>query len=195
MKARKTTSTIIKILTYCILLLVLAGGVGFLAFFTNNFKSDFKSFYVQYGNENIIESRQMVLPCNKELKFDCKYLFEAASNQNNTGFDVKILPGGADFDFLVDGQTISWLYEKDLSSGFDLVVNDSNFILTCNRNVAKVLEKVYEGHMVDVPDGVENRFKLVVISYNKKSAVTIDFSYVINVTGVELDKGDISVWL
>lgn len=195
MKARKTTSIVIKICTYCILLLVLAGGVGFLAFFTNGFKSDFKTFYVQYGSENIIESKQMVLPCNKELKFDCRYLFESASNQNNMGFDVKILPGGADFDFLVDGQTVSYAREKDLTSGFDLTIHDSGFVLICNRNVAKVLERVYEGYTVDVPDGMENRFKLVVTSYNGKSAVTIDFTYVINVTGVELDKGDISVWL
>lgn len=195
MKARKTTSTIIKILTYCILLLVLAGGVGFLAFFTDNFKSDFKTFYVQYGSENIIDSKKIIVPSNTELKFDCKYLFENASNSNQTGFTVTILPGGEDFDFLVDGQTVSYAREKDLTSGFDLTIHDSGFVLICNRNVAKVLEKVYEGHTVDVPDGVENRFRLIITSYNGKSAVTIDFTYVINVTGVELDKGDISVWL
>lgn len=195
MKARKTTSTIIKILTYCILLLVLAGGVGFLAFFTRGFKSDFKTFYLRYNNQNIMEDTTIEVLTKDPLKFDCKYLFENASNSNQTGFAVAILPGGEDFDFTVDGQVYSFLAESDLTAGFDIVIHDSGFEMQCNRSTAEVLQRIYSNAVVEVPANIGNHFILAVTSYNGKATVYINMTYSIHVESIILDKKEVEVWL
>ena len=46
----------IRILTYVLLGLLVVGVIGFVAYFTNGFKSDFKTFYINVDGKDIMES-------------------------------------------------------------------------------------------------------------------------------------------
>ena len=51
---RKSTNKLSAFLSSTLILLLVAFVVGFLFYFTNNFTSDVKSFYVKIGNQNIV---------------------------------------------------------------------------------------------------------------------------------------------
>lgn len=96
--------TAAKIIGIILVLLLLAGLVAIIYKFTNGFNEDFKTFYVEYGGEQILTTEsEMHLTSGNTHRFDVKYTFDT-ENTEPKGYNVKIVPNAQrDFDF-TDGR-------------------------------------------------------------------------------------------
>ena len=83
MNVGKTIAVIV-----CVFLLVLA--VGSIAFFTNGFTSDFKTFYVESdGKRMLSDYDNYIMKQDAENKFVVKYTFGAV-NKDISGYTLKL---------------------------------------------------------------------------------------------------------
>ena len=66
----------IRILTYVLIGLLVVGVIGFVAYFTNGFKSDFKTFYISVDGKDIMKSDGgYKVSKGKPLEIKVKYVF------------------------------------------------------------------------------------------------------------------------
>ena len=184
----------IRILTYVLLGLLVVGVIGFVAYFTNGFKSDFKTFYINVDGKDIMESDSgYKVSKGKPLEIKVKYVFSAGSNQKKE-YSVKVVPNiidGRDFTFLDEKEEKSFQSVEDITSGFDIKKTESGFTVSPKGNtVEEVLKVVYPNGKFDNVNekGYENMFTLVVTSYDGKANVKLNFSLLIKVSGVTLNK-------
>lgn len=184
-----------KVLSYVVVILLLAAACGSLAYFTNGFTSDFKTFYVESnGKTYLSNTTDYVLSQEEDNIFDVKYTF-GAINKDISGYTVKVVPNvssGNDFDFTVDGAVYSFGAEPDLTKCFEIVQNEDSFSLNGDFTMQSVLEKLYPEQTVefdtaDVNWEVDN-FTLLVYSYNGEAVISIGFHNYEAVTGVELQE-------
>lgn len=107
-----------KIIAYLAIVLVFVLGVGFLAYFTGGFTSDFKTFYVEIdGKEVMTSANGYRMTPEKPLSVNIKYTLTDEAQ----GYSVKVVPNsleGKDFDFSLDDDVYSFQAEKDLTNGF-----------------------------------------------------------------------------
>lgn len=74
MWAKKSYTVISNIIVYVLLLLLLTGTIGFFAVFTNGFKGDFKTFYLEYNGEKIISDKDhFPLSVQTQHRFDIRF--------------------------------------------------------------------------------------------------------------------------
>lgn len=196
MSGKKLTSTKFgKFLSYVVVILLLAAVCGSLAYFTNGFTSDFKTFYVESnGKTYLSNTSNYVLSQEEDNVFDVKYTF-GAINKEISGYSVKIVPNVTnenDFDFIVDGATYSFGAEKDLTKCFEIVKNKDCFSVKGDFTMQSILNKLYPTQTVtfdvnDVNWEVDN-FTLLVYSYNNEAVISIGFHNYASVKGVELQE-------
>lgn len=179
-----------KIIAYLAIVLVFVLGVGFLAYFTGGFTSDFKTFYVEIdGKEVMTSANGYRMTPEKPLSVNIKYTLTDEAQ----GYSVKVVPNsleGKDFDFSLDNDVYSFQAEKDLTNGFIVERKDDSFTIKPVGGIVDILQAVYPNNKVgDCRKYVyDNMYTLVVTSYNGKQSVSINFSIPETVTGVELDK-------
>lgn len=179
-----------KIIAYLAIVLVFVLGVGFLAYFTGGFTSDFKTFYVKIdGKEVMTSANGYRMTPEKPLSVNIKYTLTDEAQ----GYSVKVVPNsleGKDFDFSLDDDVYSFQAEKDLTNGFIVERKDDSFTIKPVGGIVDILQAVYPNNKVgDCRKYVyDNMYTLVVTSYNGKQSVSINFSIPETVTGVELDK-------
>lgn len=182
-----------KIVSVVIVLAVLIVAVGLVAFFTNGFTSDFKTFYVESNGKKILtDINGFVLQPETENRFDVKYTFGKV-NKEVSGYSVKIVPNvnsDNDFDFTVDGEIYSFGAESELTKGFDIAYEKDYFTLSGGFSMQSVLERIYPEQTVafnhnDVNYEVDN-FTLLIYSYNNEAVIKIGFRNYQAVDGVEL---------
>jgi hypothetical protein len=191
--SKKHSVKLSKVLSYVVVILLLAAICGCLAYFTNGFTSDFKTFYVESnGNTYLSNTSGYILSAEKENRFDVKYTFSALSKEVN-GYSVKIVPNvtnETDFDFKVGDDVYSFGAEPDLTKGFDIVYYDDYFIIDGNYSMQSVLNKLYPESVVTFEENEvkwdEDLYTLLVYSYNEKSIISIGFHNLVSVMGVEL---------
>ena len=184
----------IRILSYALLGLLVVGVIGFVAYFTNGFKSDFKTFYINVDGKDIMESGGgYKVSKGKPLEVKVKYVFSAGSNQKKE-YSVKVVPNiiaGRDFTFSDGKEEKSFQSVEDITSGFDINKTESGFTVSPKGNtVEEVLKVVYPNGKFDNVNekGYENMFTLVVTSYDGKANVKLNFSLSSKVSGVTLNK-------
>ena len=160
----------IRILSYALLSLLVVGVIGFVAYFTNGFKSDFKTFYISVDGKDIMESDGgYKVSKDKPLEVKVKYVFSAGSNQKKE-YSVKVVPNiidGRDFTFSDGKEEKSFQSVEDITSGFDIKKTESGFTVSPKGNtVEEVLKVVYPNGKFDNVNekGYENMFTLVVTS-------------------------------
>lgn len=184
-----------KVASYVVVVLLLAAVCGAIAYFTNGFTSDFKTFYVESnGSSYLANTTNYVLSQEDENRFDVKYTF-GAINKEISGYTVKIVPSVAndnDFDFTVDGEVYSFGAEIDLTKCFNIKCYDSYFTIDGDFTMQGILEKAYPNQAVsvnveDVNWEVDN-FAIEVYSYNGEAVIKIGFHNYAAVTGVELQE-------
>lgn len=179
-----------KIIAYLAIVLVFVLGVGFLAYFTGGFTSDFKTFYIEIdGKEVMTSANGYRMTPEKPLSVNIKYTLTDEAQ----GYSVKVVPNsleGKDFDFSLDDDVYSFQAEKDLTDGFIVERKDDSFTIKPVGGIVDILQAVYPNNKVgDCRKYVyDNMYTLVVTSYNGKQSVSINFSIPETVTGVELDK-------
>lgn len=184
----------IRILTYALLGLLVVGVIGFVAYFTNGFKSDFKTFYISVDGKDIMESDGgYKVSREKPLEIKVKYVFSVGSNQKKE-YSVKVVPNiidGRDFTFSDEKEEKSFQSVEDVTSGFDIKKTENGFTVSPKGNtVEEVLKVVYPNGKFDNVNekGYENMFTLVVTSYDGKANAKLNFSLSSKVSGVTLDK-------
>lgn len=184
----------IRILSYALLSLLVVGLIGFVAYFTNGFKSDFKTFYINVDGKDIMElDGGYKVSKGKPLEVKVKYVFSAGSNQKKE-YSVKVVPNiidGRDFTFSDEKEEKSFQSVEEITSGFDIKKTENGFTVSPKGNtVEEVLKSVYPNGKFDNVNekGYENMFTLVVTSYDGKASVKLNFSLSSKVSGVTLDK-------
>lgn len=194
----KITDTLIKVISYTLVVLVIAGVIGVVAYFTGGFTSGFKTFYLTIDGKDVLNSESgYSVDSENPLVVDVKYVFDFAGEEE-TGYSVKVVPNTTgeveDFEFTVDGQKQSFKAQKDLTAGFHIEYGENSFTLTPIGNLDEIIQAVYPTSEIggcDIP-GYENMFALIVTSYDGSASVTVYFCCPDKVTGVELDKESIT---
>lgn len=188
--------TIAKVIGYVLLVLVIVGVVGVIAYFTGGFTSDFKTFYVTVDGKDVLASAGgYKISQEAPLTIDVKYTFGSAGG-DVSGYSVKVVPHaieGKDFDFTLDDQVYSFQAETDLTAGFDITREETSFSIapkTENGSVADVLQAVYPNNTIGGCEdkGYEDMYALIVTSYNSEASVTLYFSVLQDAAGVTLDQ-------
>ena len=180
---------VVKVITWVVILLLLVTVGGAIAYFTGGFTSEFKTFYLNVDNKDIMTSASdYSITQDKPMKVNVKYTF---AEDGANGYSVKVVPNvlpGKDFDFTIDGETYSFGAESDLTAGFDIEYSDSSFTIAPKGSLNEVMASLYpDSEISDCSNlGYKNMFLLVVESYNKESAVTLAFFIPENVTGIEV---------
>ena len=194
--ADKAKMTVGRIISLAVVLLLIIAAVGFAAYFSNGFTSEFKTFYVECNGEKILNDKDYYeMSANEEYRFDVKYLFDVGSKENKLGYHVKILPHTTketNFDFTADGKTYNYGAEGELTKAFEIEQADEYFTLKA-PTVKDVLEAVYPNKTIIVPDLKSKTpyFALVVSSEDYSASITIAFASVVAVTGVTIDSDHI----
>lgn len=183
---------IVKAISYIAVVLVIVAVCGLLAYFTNGFTSDFKTFYVECDGEKVMsQANNFEATKTEPLKVDVKYTFGAV-NKEVSGYSVKVVPNavaGKDFDIILDGNAYSYQAESDMTAGFDIVQEETSFTVTPKGGINQILQAVYPSYAVGDCrlKAYENMFTLVVSSYNGKADIKINFTVVEVIEGVILD--------
>ena len=186
--------TAAKIIGIILVLLLLAGLVAIIYRFTNGFNEDFKTFYVEYGGEQILTTEsEMHLTSGNTHRFDVKYTFDT-ENAEPKGYNVKVVPNAQrDFDFTVDGERYLYSKQGDMTAAFGLKKSDTYFELTIPEDFSLeyALQSCYPDKEVIVPEEADTGnlqpYMLVISSYNDSVVYHIALSVGAEVTGVELD--------
>ena len=190
MKQGALTQTISMIL----IVLALIAAIGAIAYFTGGFTGEFKTFYLNVGDRDILTSASgFQVSVDEPLTVNVKYTF---AEDGVNGYSVKVVPNaltGKDFDFTVDGIPYSYQAESDLTAGFEIEESESSFTLKPKGTLNEVMAAVYPNSEIEdlTGKGYENMFLLVVDSYNGESTVTLAFSIIEDVSGIEIKPGNI----
>lgn len=177
-----------------LVVLALIAGIGAIAYFTGGFTGEFKTFYINVGDRDILTSASgFQVSVDEPLTVNVKYTF---AEDGVNGYSVKVVPNaltGKDFDFTVDGIPYSYQAESDLTAGFEIEEHESSFVLKPKGTLNEVMAAVYPNSEIEdlTGKGYENMFLLVVDSYNGESTVTLAFSIVEGVSGIEIKPGNI----
>ena len=197
MNTTKVTATVVKVVSYTLVVLAIAGIIGVVAYFTGGFTSGFKTFYLTIDGKDVLTSASgYSVDSENPLAVDVKYVFDFVSEEK-TGYSVKVVPNTGeveDFEFTVDGQKQSFKAQKDLTAGFHIEYGEDSFTLTPIGNLDEIIQAVYPTSEIggcDIP-GYDNMFALIVTSYDGSASVTVYFCCPDKVTGVGLDKESIT---
>ena len=191
--AKQTGKKVTKVIAYILVVLVIAGVIGVIVRFTGGFTSDFKTFYVSVNGKDVLSTAGgFQLTKDNPLTVDVKYTFGTAGGDVN-GYAVKVVPhvvDGQDFDFSLDGQIYSFQAETNLTAGFDIEYGKNSFTITPKGIVADVLQAVYPNKEIGGCEGkgYVDMYSLIVTSYNGESSVTLHFTVIEKVAGLELDR-------
>ena len=192
MQAKGKTAA--KIIGIILVLLLLAGLVAIIYKFTNGFNEDFKTFYVEYGGEQILTTEsEMHLTSGNTHRFEVKYTFDT-ENTEPKGYNVKVVPNAQrDFDFTVDGERYLYSKQGDMTAAFGLKKSDTYFELVIPEDFSLeyALQSCYPGKEVVVSEEAADAnaypYMLVISSYNDSVVYHIALSVGAEVTGVTLD--------
>ena len=180
-----------KVIAYILILLIVVGAIGFLAYYTNGFTGGIKTFSVECNGKEVMTSANgFEMTVNEPLTVKVKYTF---GGENVSGYSVKVVPNklaGKDFDFKVDEYLYSYQAEKDLTDGFDVEYGENIFTIKPKGNLTGILQALYPNNVVEDCNiySYENMFTLIVYSYDGESSVLLNFSVQEKVTGIELDQ-------
>ncbi len=194
MKGKVNVKKLTEIISAVLIVLCIVGIVGFVAYFTNGFTGDFKTFYVNIDGENIMgEKTNVLMNPNEPMKVDVKYALGFTS-KDIKGYKVKLAPI-SDFDFMVDGEVYSFAAVEDLEKGFTIVYEDEYFTITPKGNMQDVLQAIHPEHEVVVdPKAIPDEDLFSITVYDKDETASVVLNCAINVftvIGITLDKEEI----
>jgi hypothetical protein len=180
-----------KFISYILILMIVIGAIGFLAYFTNGFTEDIKTFSVECNGKHITTSASGFSTTMKNpLEVKVKYTL---SSKETSGYSLKIVPNaiaGKDFDFKLDDDVYSFQSETDLTDGFEVEYKEDSFIFKPKGGLTEILQAVYPNNVVEDCRrySYENMFTLIVTSYDGSQSVYLHFSVPEIPTGVTLSQ-------
>lgn len=191
--------TMAKIIAYVFIALIIVSVVGLIYKFTNGFNENFKTFYVEYNDKQILTTdSKLTLGKPETHTFTVKYTFDNEKSEPKD-YKVKITTNVArDFDYTVDGEKYLFSKTGELTAAFDIQKEQTQFFLTlpAEFNLQTALQSVNGGNTVCLPEDVEINnpypFRLTIASYNDKVIYHIDLKIVnTNITDITLNPSEI----
>ena len=180
-----------KVISYLLILMILIGAIGVLAYFTGGFTTEFKTFSVECNGKTITTSASgFNVTATDPLTVTVKYTF---AGEDASGYSVKVIPNalaGKDFDFKLNDDIYSFQAEKDLTDGFVFECEENSFTMKSKGGLTEILQAVYPNKVVEDcrKHNYENMFTLIVTSYDGEQSVYLHFSVPEQPTGITLDK-------
>ena len=157
-----------------VIIFLMAIGIGVIYFL----KQKEEGFYVELPNGTKSESS-----VNLHLPKGGSYTFKV-----NKEFNLNVLPNVENtennFNYSIEGASKQFFAELNLQKGFNIEVKENEFTLTLapEENVKSVLEKVYEGKTVDVPEDRANSeallFSIYVTDIENENLYKINFAII-----------------
>lgn len=190
--------TVAKIIGYTLVALLIVGVVGIVYKFTNGFNEDFKTFYVEYDDKQILTAdSKLILKNDRTHNFKVKYTFDN-ENSEPKDYKIKVVPNVArDFDYTVNGEKYLFSKTGELTEAFGLEKEQTQFFITtpAGFKLPQALIALNVGKTVIVPpDAIENNpypFRLIVSSYNDKVIFNIDLKIIDPVEDIVVNPDDI----
>lgn len=192
----KKTTSIVRVISYLLIVFILVGGIGAIIYFTSGFTTDFTTFYVVIDNENVLTNKGgYVVSTDNPLEVQVKYTLGFA-NDNLSGYSFDLCAkSDVRFDYYVDDYPYYFNGSFDWNKCFNIIYNESSFTITPKGNsLEALLQCLYPGQKIFVSDEELSKisgdlFSLTIYSYNKESSITIDFSFALQ--EILLDKTEI----
>lgn len=195
---KKTGNIIIKVVSAILILALLGAGIALIYRYTNGFNEDFKTFYLEYNGEKILQSEsEFSFTHGTEATFRVGYTFDVGEKSRE--YSVKVVPNEAEsFDYTVGDRYMRWRAKDetaDLSEYFGLKKEADSFTLSfpAEMTVEMMLSSFYPDQEIQVSDTEtlikKALFCLEVTSYNGKVTYTVLFS--VTQPTVELDRDHI----
>ncbi len=190
-------SNVSSVIATIVVLLLIAGVIGALVYFTNGFTETPTSFYAVVNGKRVM-SVDKGYEITDPLRIDVKYVFDKAVETKD--YTIKILPHVSednDFSYVVDGRTVYWSEEKNLLAGFDIQKSEDYFLIAPKGDLQKILEEIHSGSEVSDCKGYTSAdmFELRIVSYNEQNQISIYFSvpegYIVYARDVTLDKSSV----
>ena len=178
-----------KLIAWIVIVLMLIGSIGAIAYYTNGFRSGYKSFYLTVNGDKVMTSAKgynatIIEPLMVEVKY-------SLGDDSSGDYSVKIVPNqisGKDFDFTLNDDVYSYQGEKDLTAGFDIKYAENSFTVTPKGGLNEIMQAIYPSYTVgDLTGcGYENMFLLVVTSYDGEQSVKVAFTVPEKLSGITL---------
>ena len=194
----KKKSNVFKILVVFVLFVFLGVGVYLLIINSSKIEggSDLLSvstFYVSVNNGNKIKDHAdgFSLTVNQPLDVAVSFPFEKI-DPASSGYSVKIVPSGkVNFEFLVGSTVHTLSSESDLTSAFNVDLQDDSFFVSTDKSFQEIFEDMYPGESVFVDLSTftapnRDTFRIVVTS-GDGSVITIDFALAILPESISLN--------
>ena len=168
------------IITYIIVVLLLVSIAGVIAYFTNGFTSEIKTFYVQCDGVNILtQSDGYLLTPDKPLNADVKYPFEVS--EKDKGYTITILPTkdkNNDFEIILNNRIINFQDIENFNDGFEIEQDINKFSIKPKGNINDILKAVFPNDKLDnyKRNVYDNMFTIVVSPLGEKNSIILQFT-------------------
>lgn len=192
----KKRGSFYKVLSYIIVIFILVGVLGAIAFLTNNFTQKPATLLVQV-NGQLIKGNVDSIVFDKTSPAVFKVL-----NLSGQGYTIQIVPevtDDLDFQFKLGDETV-WFSsdQSDYSSVFDITETEDGFEIDFSKcKMADILTAKYPEYVVsEVPNPSSGSyFALVIKDKGTNSQVRIALNNILDVAveGVELDKSEVTI--
>lgn len=187
---------VFKFISYILVILILVGVIGCIAFLTNNFTQEPATMLVQV-NGQLVKGNVDSIVFDKTSPAVFRVL-----NLSGQGYTIQIIPEVADdldFEFKLGDETV-WFSadQSDYSSVFDITETEDGFEIDFSKcKMADILIAKYPEYVVsEVPNPTSGSyFTLVIKDKGTKSQVRIALNNILDVAveGVELDKSEVTI--
>ncbi len=170
---KKKKNKFATILSLIVVLLLVFGFVGLLVFFTDNFDTDLKRFYVRCGNDVIVADRdKFSIKMNEEYKFFVGSELEDLTG--NTEYVVSVIPNitsSTIFTFKANDTAVNFEDVASLTKGFEINVYDEYFTFKATKDLKDILQMYYKGQtLTDVPTYIDSDLSYIsLVVQSKKS--------------------------
>lgn len=192
----KKRGSFYKVLSYIIVIFILVGVLGAIAFLTNNFTQKPATMLVQV-NGHLIKGNVDSIVFDKTSLAAFKVL-----NLSGQGYTIQIVPevtDDLDFQFKLGDETV-WFSsdQSDYSSVFDITETEDGFEIDFSKcKMTDILTAKYPEYVVsEVPNPSSGSyFTLVIKDKGTNSQVRIALNNILDVAveGVELDKSEVII--
>lgn len=176
MKINRSVRKISNVIWWLVVLLLLVGTVGFLYKYTNGFKEDVSTFYVEYDGETVLNEAHVKFLSGGKYRFEVKNAFDVLSDEKKE-FDVTVksyVTNENDFVYRVNG--IDNLYSDvgDLTDCFDISIDENGFDVTAPVSILDVLQKRFPDKDVTIDDFNGTAKELFVITVTSSDGQTVN---------------------
>lgn len=195
-RQRRAVTAISRLLSWALIILLIAGLLGFVIYWTRGLTRDFSTVYLNVNENRYLSGDLIVVKPNKEIPFFVKNAFGSVAQPSDVDYSVQILPiddKTKDFEYSVDGKRYSFvLGTLDLTSGCRVQKFDDYFTLQLSFELFDILQATYPGRSVECP-----RRSLIDDSYLRAVVTIGDITMIFPlqvdgcVTGIEVLPGEV----